>query len=196
MEFEEMKKIWDSQNNEPLYGINEKALHNRIISKKKQAHHITNISELLGIIAYTGTGCVIIGMNLLRQNGGIFMYILSAWMLCSGLYLLVSRIRRISMDSRFDRSMRGDLAHAISMAAYQVRISGLMRWNILPIGILTILGVWDGRKSVWLTIGLLVFLVLTNYAGGWEHRIYKARKRELEILQYKLENEDQGDRPS
>src|SRR4051812_47574418 len=41
MEFDEMKKIWDSQNNEPLYAINEKALYNRILSKKKQAHHIT-----------------------------------------------------------------------------------------------------------------------------------------------------------
>lgn len=27
MEFEDMKKIWDSQNNEPLYAINETALY-------------------------------------------------------------------------------------------------------------------------------------------------------------------------
>ena len=43
---------------------------------------------------------------------------------------------------------------------------------------------------------ILIFFVLTGYASGWEHRIYKARKRELEILQGKLENEDPGDRPS
>ncbi len=107
MEFEEMKKIWDSQNNEPLYGINEKALHNRILSKKKQAYHITNISELLSIVAYAVTGCFILGMNLHKQSGNVFMYILSAWMLGSALYLLVSRIRRINGDHRFDRSMRG-----------------------------------------------------------------------------------------
>ena len=34
MEFDELKKIWDSQNNEVLYAINEKALHDRIRTKK------------------------------------------------------------------------------------------------------------------------------------------------------------------
>jgi hypothetical protein len=196
MEFEEMKKIWDSQNNEPLYGINEKALHNRILSKKKQARHITNISELLSIIAYTGTGCVVIAVNLFNQSGSILMYILSAWMLTSALYLLVSRIRRINGKHRFNRSMRGDLTHAISMATYQVRLSQLVRWNIFPIGILTLLVVWDSGKSLWVAVGILIFFLLTNYASGWEHGIYKARKRELEVLQEKLENEDPGHLPS
>ncbi|MEO5893751.1 MAG: hypothetical protein ABIQ31_26080 [Ferruginibacter sp.] len=190
MEFEEMKKIWDSQNNEPMYGINEKALHNRILSKKRQAFHITNISELLSIIMYSGGACFILVMNLFRGSSGIFMYILSAWMLCSALYLLLSRVRRINGDHRFHRSMHGDLAHAISMATYQVRISYLMRWNMIPIGLLTVLGVWDGRKSLWIAAGILVFFILTYYAAGWEHGIYKSKKRDLEILQDKLEKEE------
>lgn len=40
----------------------------------------------------------------------------------------------------------------------------------------------------------MIFLFLANYAAGWEHGIYKARKRELEILRNKLENEELGDR--
>ena len=196
MEFDEMKKIWDSQTNEPLYTINEKALHNRILSKKKQAHHITNISELLSIIVYAGTGCFILGMNFFKQSNNTFMYILAVWMLGSALYLTVSRVRRIYGDHQFDRSLHGDLAHAVSVATYQVRISGLMRWNMLPIVLLIILGVWDGGKSVWIAVGILIFFVLTNYAAGWEHNIYKSRKRELEILQDKLENEDSGNRIS
>ena len=123
------------------------------------------------------------------------MYILAVWMLISALYLLVSRTRRISGNRRFDRSLRGDLTHAISMATYQVHLSRLMRWNILPIGILTLLGIWDHGKPAWIIVGILLFFVLANYAGGWEHRIYKARKRELEILQDKLENENSGDCP-
>ena len=194
MEFDEMKKIWDSQNNEPLYAINEKALHNRILSKKKQAHHITNSSEILSIIAYAVAGCFILGVNFFKQSESIFMYFLSAWMLGSALYLLVSRIRRMKEAYRFDRSMRGDLNHAISDATYQVRISQLMRWNILPIAILILLGVLDGGKSVWIAVGILIFFVLVNYGAAWEHRIYKARKRELETLQNKLENEELIDR--
>ena len=189
MEFEEMKNIWDSQNSAPLYGINESALHNHILSKKKQAHHITNISELLSIIAYSVTGCFILGMSIFKQSGNLFMYILSAWMLGSALYLFVSSIRRIKGGQKFNRSMHGDLAHAISVATYQVRISQLMRWNILPTGILTVLGVWGSGKSIWVAFGILIFFALTGYAARWEHRIYKSRKRELEILRDKLENE-------
>ena len=190
MEFDELKKIWDAQNNEPLYAINEKALHNRILLKKKNGYHITNISELLGIIAYTVTGCFIFAVNISRQNGNIFMYILSGWMLCSALYVMVARIRRIKGDHQFDRSMRGDLTHAISTATYQVILSRVMRWNTLPIGILTVLAVWDSGKSVWFAAGILIFFIVTGYASGWEHNIYKNKKRELQILQSKLDSED------
>ena len=190
MEFEEMQQIWDKQNNEPLYVINEKALHNRILSKKKQANHITNASELLAIIVNVVAGGFVLAINFLRHRDNIFMYFLSAWMLSTSFHLLVSRIRRIKENKRFDRSMRGDLNHAISVASYQVRLSQLLRWNILPIGIFVLPGVWDGKKSIWLAVGMLVFFVLTFYASRWEHNIYKAKKRELEILQNKLGNED------
>src|SRR6187402_855153 len=112
MEFEELRKIWDAQNDQPLYAINEKAMYNFILSKKKQAHHITNISELLIIVVYTITGSVVLGMNLFDQSSNISMYLLSAWMLGSALFILVNRIRRIKGDNRFDRSMSGDLDHA------------------------------------------------------------------------------------
>ena len=35
MEFDELKRIWDSQNEEPLYALNEAALH-RIIQRKNE----------------------------------------------------------------------------------------------------------------------------------------------------------------
>jgi hypothetical protein len=193
MEFEELQLIWDSQNNKPLYVIDERALHNRILSKKKQARRITNISELLSIIANTCTGCFILGANLFKQSGNISMYLLSAWMFATALFTLVGRIRRQKRDHRFDRSMLGDLRYAISVATYQVRLSQLLRWNMLPIGILIILGVWENGKSVWLAVGISIFLFLANYAAGWEHGIYKKKKRELEMLRNKLENEDPDD---
>jgi hypothetical protein len=196
MEFDEMKKIWDSQNNEPLYAINEKALHDRILAKKKQAYHITNISELLMIIVNLSVGLLILGINLLKQNVNIYLFLLSAWMLGSAIYVLMSRIRRIKGDNQFERSMRGDLHYAISVATYQVRLSQLGRWSILPIGIFSILGVWGGGKSVWVALGMLIFIVLTNYVARWEHNIYKAKKRELETLQSKLEDEAVGVSPS
>jgi amino acid transporter len=188
MEFEELRKIWDAQNDQPLYAINEKAMYNLILSKKKQAHHITNISELLIIIVYFITGSFVLGMNLFDQRSNISMYVLSAWMLGSALFMLVNRIRRIKGDNQFDRSMSGDLDHAISVATYQVRISQIMLWNILPIGALTIFGLLEGGKPIWIAMVILLFFALSYYAGGWEHNIYKRKKRELEVLKNKLDN--------
>ena len=189
MEFEELKKIWDAQNNQPLYAINEKAMYNLVLSKKKQAHHITNISELLLIFVNIGSGILILALNLFKQSGNISLYVLSAWMLGSALYTLIHRIQRIKGNQQFDRSINGDLSHAISMASYQVRISQIMRWNILPIAMLTLLGLWEGGKPIWIAIIVLLFFALSYYAGGWEHNIYKKKKRELEILQKKLGSE-------
>ena len=189
MEFEQLRKIWDAQDNQPLYAINEKAMYNLILSKKKQAHHITNISELLLIFVNLGAGIMTLAMNLFKQSGNISLYVLSAWMLGSALYILVHRIQRIKGDQQFDRSINNDLSHAISIASYQVRLSQIMRWNILPIAILTLLGLWEGEKPIWIALIVLLFFALTYYAGGWEHNIYKKKKRELEILQKKLGNE-------
>jgi hypothetical protein len=189
MEFDEIRKIWDSQNNEPMYAINEKALHQRILSKKNKGYHITNISELLMIITNIAAGSFVFGMSIYKQNDNAFMYLLVVWMFATALFCLVSRIRRRRGSHQFDRSMLGDLSHALSIATYQVRFSLLARWNIVPMGTLILLGTWDGGKSVWFVVSILVFLVLTNYAAGWEHNFYKGRQRELEALQSKLEEQ-------
>jgi hypothetical protein len=116
------------------------------------------------------------------------MSLLSIWMIGTAVYVLASRIRRIKQGGQFDRSMRGDLDHAISVATHQVRLSTLGLWGLLPFGVFTLLGIWEGGKSIWIALGILIFMVLVSYAAGWEHRFYKGRKRELEILKEKLEN--------
>jgi hypothetical protein len=187
MKFEEMKTIWDSQNNEMLFAINEQAMHCLIHSKMEKGKHITNISELLWIVVNILAGSFVLGINLFKENEDIFMYLLSAWMFGTAFFLLASRVRRVNASKKFDRTMLGDLEHAIAVATYQVRFSFLGRWNILPIGTLVALGLWDSGKSIWILIAFIVFFILTNYASGWEHRIYKNRKRELENLKGKLE---------
>lgn len=190
MEFDELQKIWDAQTSKPLYAIDETALHNRILSKKKQASHITNISELLLIIINLGAGGFVLEVNLEKQRGNMYLYVLAAWMFATSLYLLVSRVRRIKGDRQFDRSMLGDLHHAVSMARYQVRLSQIMRWNILPVGALTLMSLWEGQKPLW-TIGMILcFFVLAYFKGIREHRFYKARRRELEVLENKLATKD------
>jgi hypothetical protein len=59
-----------------------------------------------------------------------------------------------------------------------------------PVAALTLL-VFGKGKPIWIGLIVYLFFALTYYAGGWEHNIYKKKKRELEILQKKLGNEGQ-----
>ena len=161
------------------------------MSKKKTGYHITNTCELLLIIVNASAGLFILGLNLSEPGVNIYMYSMAAWMLLSALYMLVSRIRRINSSKRFDRSMLGDLSHAISLGAYQVRISRIRRWNILPTGVLCLLWLWESGKPTWSIVIITIFFAAAAYTTKWEHSIYKNRKRELEILQKKLKAQDQ-----
>ncbi len=193
MEFDEMKKIWDVQNNEAVYGINEAALHRHILAKQRQGYHISHVSELLSIIVYGFTGSFVFFTNTRQAQYNIFMYLLAAWMLGSALYVLVSRLRRINGERQYDRSLLGDLRHAIAVAGYQVGLSRLLRWNMLPVAILIVLGLYSGGKSIFILAGISLFFAATWYASGWEHNIYRNRKRALETLQDKLQNEIPGE---
>lgn len=179
------------QNKEMLYVINEKAMHNRILSKKRSAGHIANVSELLLIVVNMATGIFILGTLLFKSRDNISLYLLAGWAFITALYSLISRIRRRKAEQRYDRSMLGDLDHAISNASYQVRLSGIMRWNVLPFGLLTISGLWEsGTLSLWVAVSMLAFFALAWYGSRWEHSIYKKRKHELEILQQKLKADE------
>jgi hypothetical protein len=188
MEFDELQKIWDTQNNQPMYTINEKALHKRIIAKKNQAFHITRFSEWLLIIVYTAVTGFIFWNNFAGQRS-VFMFILSAWMFAGVIYVSIHRLHRIRGQKHFDRTMLGDLQHALSMAGSQVRLARIMRWNTLPMGMLILFSFWENDISVWIIVAAAVFFILVFYASGWEYNMYKRKKQELEVLLAKLEQE-------
>lgn len=188
MEFDELQRIWNTQTREPQWVINETALHNRIVAKKKQTGHITNISEWLILGVNLGAGVFILGLTMVKPTAGaLWLYLMATWMLGTAAIVLANRLRRLKNTPSFDRSMLGEIRAAVSVATYQVRLSQWMRWNSLPIGLLSLLGVWKGEQSIWLILAIGLFFTLTYLASGWEHGVYKARKRELERLRYKLE---------
>jgi hypothetical protein len=189
MEFDELQKIWDTQNNQPLYVINEQALHNRIVAKKHQVIHVAVLTEWIHIIANTLAGGFVLQQNYTARSSFVFAYLLSAWMLGTVLYVLVNRIRRMREQKQFNRSISGDLQHALLTASYQVRISTIMRWNVLPIGLLVLLSLWEGGQSIWFLVAVALFFVLVFVASGWEQRIYRVKMKELQVLQNKLQEE-------
>jgi hypothetical protein len=187
MEFDEMKKIWDAQNNQPLYVIDEKALHNRIRSKMTAILFLASITDWSLIFIYLVVGGILIGLNLSQRVANVFEYIEAVWMFGIVGYMVVSHIRRIKASRQFDRSIQGDLDHAISLAGYQMRISQLVSWNLLPLGAIMIFSGWEAGKLFKVSVIVVLSSVLAVYVNSTGYRANKRRKRELQVLKEKLE---------
>jgi hypothetical protein len=186
MEFDEMKKIWDAQNNQPLYTIDEKKLHN-IQSKMNTVLRFTSISEWLLIMINLGAGAILLYHNPFKPGSNIFLFLEAAWMFAIVIYLVVSHIRRIKASRRFDRSVHGDLNHAIFLASYQMRISQIIRWNFLPMGAIMIFSGWEAGKLLKVSAIILVSYTVAFYVTSKGYRANKRKKRELQVLKEKLE---------
>ncbi len=187
MEFDEMKKIWDAQNNQSLYTIDEKALHNRIQSKMTKIRRFTTVSDWLLILIYLGTGFVLFRQHPINTGVNIFIYLEIAWMLATVVYLVINHIRRIKAGRRFDRTIHGDLDHAISLANYQLRLSQFVGWNLLPMGAIMILSGWEAGKLLKVSIVILLSYTLAFYVVRKGYNANKRRKQSLQALKEKLD---------
>ncbi|MBN9383324.1 MAG: hypothetical protein J0H74_21390 [Chitinophagaceae bacterium] len=177
MEFKEMQSIWGAQNSAAAYNFDEEELHRRILARKNRALSIANISELMIIGVYVGAGVFIWVVK---------MYLLAGWLFLVALVLVISRIRRLIAARRFDRSVQGELQHALATAKYQVRLSRLMRWNIVPIGVLSVLAIGQGGKPLWAMALVLLFFAASYYGAGFENKKYVRQRESLEALQRSL----------
>ncbi|MEJ1237122.1 hypothetical protein WBG78_03275 [Chryseolinea sp. T2] len=188
MKFEEIKTIWDTQNSKPMYTLNESLLYQQVIDRQRRVKHFARVSELLLILVNLGSAIFILGATLGTSNN-LSLLVLSAWLLISGAWILYQRYRRLKGDDNFDRSIQGEVTYALSIANYQVRLARLGRWNVVPMGVLTLLALWESGKSSWWLIAIILLFVLSYIAAGWENSIYIDRRDELESLKKKIDDE-------
>ncbi len=186
MEFDEMKKVWDAQNNQPVYNIDEKALLDRIQSKMDIVLRATSISEWCLILINLIVGIVLLNRDPFR-SGNIFLSIEAGWMFLVVVYLAINRSRRIKASRQFDRSVRGDLDHSISLLDYQMRISQIVSWNLLPLGLIMIGAGWESGKLWKVSLVILISFSLALYVTRAGYRSNKKRKRILLELKEKLD---------
>ena len=182
-----MKKIWDTQNKEPMYAINEAALHRRILAKSKHARRKSNITEIGLVIITTITSILL----LLIGEGTIYTYISAAAMFLIGGYVIMGRIQRKKRTSQYDRSILGDLDEAIANVNYETtRAKTFLWWFILPVALPALLNLTqsDAPAWKWLLIPGSFILAYAVVQFGL-NRIHLPKKRELENLRKKLAEE-------
>lgn len=193
MEFEQLKKIWDTQNNRPMYAIDESALHARIRAKQTRATRKRDFAEYGSLVAIAAT-CVVL---LLRHNGGIYDTLEILIMFLIGVYVAARRIRRIRRGRPSDRSMLGDLEHAIATTRDHIAFSNtFVWWFMAPTVVIVGLGMMENisGKPWWMWAMIAPAFVL----GWWiirreVVRVHLPRKRAMEALRAELLKEDRPD---
>ena len=187
MEFTEMKIIWDSQNEEKLYAINESALYAQIQKKGKSVGRLLRRFEMT-IIGVNVLVAVLLLVAALINQFDTFYYLLPVVYLAYALVALVWRWSRHQTDIHFASTMLGELDKAIWQINYLIRRSReLIFVYMLP---LTLLNggqlLYEGEPLFALAI---VFVMggagfLTHY---WEiGRCYLPQKQALEALRATL----------
>lgn len=188
MEFEEMKKIWDSQNNQPLYAINEEALHNRVRAKLNSATRLNNKNDMGLILVALVTAILLHIIGEQSQSD----YVASATLVLIAGYVYISRIRRVKQEQQFDRSMLGELEHAIANIDYEIRRSKtFVWWFLLPVALPSIYNLIQSDVSLWKWIVVPAAYILAIFVTQWglKKRLLPKRKH-LEALRSKIVDED------
>jgi len=187
MNFEELQVIWNNQNNETMYAINEGALHDYIKNKGQSVNFKLNFQEfiLIGINLLVGIQLTIAAFHV--GNPALKLF-LSVFYLGFAIYGAVRRSIRRNEEKPFDRTLVGELDKAIWRIDYLMQQNrNLIRWYILPLTLLFGVLSFFNTKML-LAFGVcLVSIVFAHFTSRWENdKFHIPNKRNLEALRIKL----------
>lgn len=177
-----MQLIWNQQNNEKLFAIDESALFDKVKAKSKDANWILNFFETVIICV----SVFVIYVSLRQAQGQVEWideYIMAAVMFFVGMFPFISRIRRKKNETHFEPSILGEVNKAISRIDHIISYCrSAVYWCLIPIGI-TRGGIFLYHGSYLLGVGYLVFCALIAVALRWELRkIHQPKRQDLEAL--------------
>ena len=169
MEFKDMQIIWNNENQEKLYAIDEAALHDQIKRKGQSITRKLDFVEIL-MMGINLVVAILLIVDGIRDNDPAFAYILPLMYLGYAILGLVLRLRRQQKeDVTFAPTLIGELEKALWQINYLINQSRSMTvWYLLPLIIVAIITVFLNSGLVW-ALGLLVVVVPLAYFGSiWE----------------------------
>ncbi len=218
MEFSELKMIWDSQNEEPLYAMNEAALHRVVRRRSEEINRCMSRCYLMEIASgFIFGGFMLVCAGALAFGNAAWLatfswikvtvsrwdsaalFVASAIWFYYGAYMYLARKRQLRREELFDSTLRGDIDRALAQTEFQVRVARrIVWWGLIPVWVAT--GLWVltvfhlAAKPTWVYffMGTVMIVALAAVVATKQRAItnrYEPRRRELEALRAKLEEE-------
>ncbi len=205
MDFEEMKVIWDSQNERPLYVLDQEALHATVRRKGQCIEKSVKLFEGLMIAIVLAVAVILVGKRIVYESDWQTSMVIGAALtllvaVVAATYLAIERARRRNREQVFDQTLLGDIDKAISQVDYQVaRLKTIHFWFILPMAamiglnfVMKDVSISELFGSKFWVLPLFLFAIVLNYAAiRFEMRwFHEPRKRSLKTLREKLAAEN------
>ncbi len=187
MELEEMQVIWNEQNNEKMYAINEEALYGYIKGKGRSVKHWLELLEWMMIAVNLVLG-ILLTLDTVQDSGPVYQYVLSGMYIAYALFSVFWRLARKREEVHFPETMLGELDKAIWRIDYLIQQGrSIINWYLLPLLIVASLVMVLNQKPV-LALVLLLVVLPGGYLGArWEVRkFHLPKKRSLEALRETL----------
>ncbi len=217
MNFEDVKVIWDSQNEQPLFAVNETALHAMVRRRNRASRRgaaWTQYREIvLGLIfslLMIGTVGVITsadpagvaGFSWIRvpaSSGHVAALSIAAvlW-LYYAVYMFAARRRQLRRDESFGSSLQGDIERGLDQLEFQIRIArSIVWWGFVPVWIacalwiVVVFHLKDVKPWAFAMSGSVMAAAFALSVWGQHHAItrrFEPRRRELLALRERLED--------
>ena len=182
-----MQKIWNEQKGETMYAINESALHRSITRKKDAANKRINKVEI-SLMIINSLVSIILLTDAILDKEGFWDYAGAFIMMLTVVFLLIFRIQRKRAANKFDRSMLGELDHAIVNTKSVLQIATTMvYWYLVPVGFYSLgkMIYFGASLEKWLLI--IGLYTLAFFLIQWERRkCHIPRRESLLSLRKKL----------
>jgi hypothetical protein len=186
MDFEELQTIWNTQNEEKMYAINESTLHATIQKKGRNINRLVNIFEaiMIGINLFVA---IFLTVRFAGRGVELYNYLIPATYLIYTLFAAWRRRGRRQDIKQFDTSMLGELDKAIWQIDYVIDLSrAIPLYYILPIVIVFSTIMMIQGRILW-AVGMIILMVVALFASRWEmNKFYIPKKHSLEALREKI----------
>lgn len=193
MEFEDIQMIWDSQENAPLYTINEQSLNKRILKDETKARHGLNMLEISSMLILFSMG-IAVGMEPILDHHDYHQWLYSVVYISIAIWVYRQREMRLKAEAMFEPGLLGDLNRSISVIDSHIeRCRGFFRWVMGPIALMTAISYpfYYDSKPIWIWPALLLCILGTFQI--MKHTIKKdlePKRQSLQSLRDKLSSPD------
>ncbi len=210
MEFEDIQIIWNSQHDQPLYGVNEEGLHNALRNKSKRFRRVIFWQHFQTFCSCTVAITAIAGLFLLNESGvlgnigssralyGWEIAALLVALLCwlqFGLSVYLGNKQQKNRENQDTTSLRDDLDKEINRTKYQINTRAYIMLGFVPpylgSSLLVIIVFGISGISYWAMLPVVLvmataLIIESRCQRRFVEREIVPRLRELETLREKL----------